>query len=75
MHLYCIVRCGHILQNKIRERGIIFYSGREEEDLVNVIRDAERSQKEMVLEKNVIDLEEENGSGSSRKVTKAFSRR
>ena len=36
-HLHRMGRCGRILQNKIRGRGIIFYGGGEEEDLVTVI--------------------------------------
>jgi len=67
-HLHRMGRCGRAgLKNG---RGIIFYSSLEK-DLVNVVRDAELHQEQMVLEKDVID--EENFEKG--KIEAAFSRR
>jgi len=83
-HLHRMGRCGRILQTKERGRGIIFY-GDYEKDLVDVILDAEEKQEGMVLEKDVIDLDEDDedededknkeDNKDTGKVTKAFSRR
>jgi len=67
-HLHRMGRCGRA-GLKVG-RGIIFYNNQDEKDLVDVVRDAESKQEGMILEKDVIDVEEEQG-----KVTKAFSRR
>lgn len=69
-HLHRMGRCGRA--GNINGRGIIFY-GPSEQDLVQVVREAEEEQEKMSLEGNVLDLEQ--GESSKAKVKNAFSRK
>jgi superfamily II DNA/RNA helicase len=70
-HLHRMGRCGRAGQRT--GRGIVFFTGAEEE-LVNVVRDAEEQQERMVLigdvDDQLVDDEEDTGT-----VKKAFSRK
>ena len=68
-HLHRMGRCGRAGQRT--GRGIVFY-GRQEGELVDVVREAETMQEKMVLPGDVIDLTDEDLEGT---VKQAFSRK
>ena len=68
-HLHRMGRCGRAGQRN--GRGIVFYDSKQRE-LIEVVREAESMQETMVLEGDVEDPTDEEGSA---KVKKAFSRR
>jgi superfamily II DNA/RNA helicase len=68
-HLHRMGRCGRA--GNRNGRGIVFY-GPKEQELVEVVQDAETQQERMVLEGDVDEIDEEVPNGS---VKSAFSRK
>eukprot|EP00538_Stauroneis_constricta_P013247 CAMPEP_0119561566 /NCGR_PEP_ID=MMETSP1352-20130426/17985_1 /TAXON_ID=265584 /ORGANISM="Stauroneis constricta, Strain CCMP1120" /LENGTH=610 /DNA_ID=CAMNT_0007609793 /DNA_START=138 /DNA_END=1970 /DNA_ORIENTATION=- len=72
-HLHRMGRCGRA--GKRTGRGIVFYNEQESE-LVDVVREAEKQQEQMVLKGDVQDFDAEDGEeGKAGTVKKAFSRK